>query len=157
MGPLREVGVQLSIEDIMALMPHRYPFLMVDRVRHVDLDAGHIVALKNVTMNEQYFVGHVPGHPVMPGVLIVEGLAQAGGILTLMKTGRRDLAYFAAIDGFRFRRTVTPGDQLVYDVRLEWIRGRLVRALGKALVDDQVVSEGTLTFAFQNARDDGGK
>lgn len=139
----------LQIGDILCYLPHRYPFLLVDRVLELDPDAGRIVALKNVTINEEFFVGHLPGKPVMPGVLIVEALAQAAGILVLYKMqlpGRQ--AYFAAADGVRFRRPVTPGDQLRLEVKLEWVRGRLVRVQGRATVDGAVAAEGVLTFSL---------
>jgi beta-hydroxyacyl-ACP dehydratase FabZ len=139
----------VEIREILDYLPHRYPFLLVDRVLELDPEAGRIVALKNVTINEEFFVGHLPGKPVMPGVLIVEALAQAAGVLVLYKMklpGR--LAYFAAADGVRFRRPVVPGDQLRLEVQLEWIRGRLVRVQGRATVDGEVAAEGTLTFSL---------
>lgn len=141
--------MSLEIRDVLKYLPHRYPFLLVDRVLELDPEAGRIVALKNVTVNEEFFVGHLPGSPVMPGVLIVEALAQAAGILVLYKMqlpGR--LAYFAAADAVRFRRPVTPGDQLRLEVKLEWIRGRLVRVQGRATVDGTVAAEGVLTFSL---------
>lgn len=146
---VREVRMDLQIRDILHYLPHRYPFLLVDRVLEMDLEAGRIVALKNVTINEEFFVGHLPGSPVMPGVLIVEAMAQAAGILVLYKMqlpGR--LAYFAAADGVRFRRPVTPGDQLRLEVQLEWVRGRLVRVQGRATVDGALAAEGLLTFSL---------
>lgn len=144
----------MQIREILDYLPHRYPFLLVDRVLELDPEGGRVVALKNVTINEEFFVGHLPGHPVMPGVLIVEALAQAAGVLVLYKMqlpGK--LAYFAAMDGVRFRRPVLPGDQLRLEVQLEWIRGRLVRVQGRATVDGQVAAEGTLTFSVSDDAD----
>ncbi len=146
---VQEVRMDLQIREILNYLPHRYPFLLVDRVLELDAQAGRIVALKNVTINEEFFVGHLPGSPVMPGVLIVEALAQTAGILVLYKLqlpGR--VAYFAAADAVRFRRPVTPGDQLRLEARLEWIRGRLVRVQGQATVDGAVAAEGVLTFSL---------
>ncbi len=146
---VQKVQIGMQIRDILNYLPHRYPFLLVDRVLELDSEAGRIVALKNVTINEEFFVGHLPGSPVMPGVLIVEALAQAAGILLLYQKqlpGR--LAYFAAADGVRFRRPVVPGDQLRLEVKLEWTRGRLVRVQGRATVDGAVAAEGVLTFSL---------
>jgi beta-hydroxyacyl-ACP dehydratase FabZ len=146
--------MELSIRDVLRYLPHRYPFLLVDRVVDLDVDAGRIIALKNVTINEEFFTGHLPGRPVMPGVLIIEALAQTAGILALHKLGQRGrLAYFAAVDGFRFRRIVTPGDRLHLEVTLDWIRGRLIRVQGRARVDGQLAAEGTLTFSVSNEED----
>jgi len=138
-----------DIQEILNTLPHRYPFLLVDRVIEMDTEAGRIVALKNVTINEEYFSGHLPGAPVMPGVLIVEALAQAAGILVFHKVGVRGAhAYFAGIDDLRFRRPVRPGDQLLLEVQIDWIRGRLVRVRGTARVGGEVAASGTLTFSL---------
>jgi 3-hydroxyacyl-[acyl-carrier-protein] dehydratase len=141
--------MRLDIQQILATLPHRYPFLLVDRVLEMDPEAGRIVALKNVTINEEYFTGHLPDAPVMPGVLIVEALAQAAGILVFHRVGlRQEKAYFAAIDDLRFRRPVLPGDQLLLEISLEWIRGRLIRVRGTARVGDEVAASGVLTFSL---------
>jgi beta-hydroxyacyl-ACP dehydratase FabZ len=141
--------MELSIRDILRYLPHRYPFLLVDRIVEMDVDAGRIVALKNVTINEEFFAGHLPGRPVMPGVLIIEAMAQTAGILALYKIGQPGRpAYFAAVDGIRFRRPVTPGDQLRLEVTLDWIRGRLLRVQGRARVDGNLAAEGVLTFSL---------
>ncbi|MDR5682938.1 MAG: 3-hydroxyacyl-ACP dehydratase FabZ [Armatimonadota bacterium] len=143
--------MELSIREILRYLPHRYPFLLVDRIVEMDVEAGRIVALKNVTINEEFFTGHLPGRPVMPGVLIIEALAQTAGILALHRLGQPGrVAYFAAVDGLRFRRPVLPGDQLRLEVTLDWIRGRLVRVQGRARVDGQLAAEGTLTFSLSN-------
>jgi len=148
---IKELDVQLPIDikGIMEILPHRYPFLMVDRI--VELEKSvRITALKNVSMNEPFFQGHFPGEPVMPGVLILEGLAQAGGVLACLSDpemiGR--LVYFAGVDKARFRRVVRPGDQLVYKLEMIKQKGKVTKMSGKAYVDDQLTTEAELMASF---------
>jgi len=134
-----------DITAIMDIMPHRYPLLLVDRITR--LDEGHAVeGLKNVTVNEQFFQGHFPGHPIMPGVLILEAMAQVGGLLLLNSVDNpsNKLLYFTAIDGARFRRPVTPGDQLRFRLALVRFRGATAKMRGEAFVEDQLVCEADL-------------
>ncbi len=131
-----------DIRWIMSVLPHRYPILLVDRV--LELEPGkRIVAIKNVTVNEPVFNGHFPGHPVMPGVLLVEGMAQAAGILLMHDLEDREskLIYFAGIDRARFRRPVVPGDQVTYEVELLRHRSSFAKLEGRALVDGKVCAE----------------
>jgi beta-hydroxyacyl-ACP dehydratase FabZ len=134
----------VSAREILALLPHRFPFLLVDRVLSITEDK--IVAVKNVSWGEPYFVGHFPEMPIMPGVLMVEALAQAGGILAA-RTGGFDIAkhvvFFMAIDKVKFRKPVTPGDQLVMEV-VPLRRGRVWKMKGEAKVDGQLVCEAEL-------------
>ena len=137
--------VPLDIQQIMRLLPHRYPFLLIDRVLEVK-PRERIVVLKNVTVNEPHFQGHFPDFPLMPGVLIVEAIAQAGGALLLNEIPDRDgkLMVFTGIDGAKFRRPVTPGDQLRIEVKvLQW-RSRAVKMHGVATVDGKVACEATV-------------
>ncbi len=129
------------IEDILDLLPHRYPFLLVDRI--VEVQERSIKAIKNVTFNEPFFQGHFPGAPVMPGVLIVESIAQAGGCLLLAGVPDRDakLAFFAGIDNCRFRRPVVPGDQMVLEVEVLQLRRTFAKLHGRATVDGHLVCE----------------
>ena len=134
----------LSIDEIMKLLPHRYPMLLVDRIIECD-DQRRIVAIKNVTANEPFFQGHFPGVPVMPGVLQIEAMAQAGGVLlnrVANMAGR--IPYFMAIDKAKFRRVVKPGDQLRIEVEITNLRARAVRLAAKALVEGTVASEAEL-------------
>jgi beta-hydroxyacyl-ACP dehydratase FabZ len=133
------------IGEIMDLLPHRYPFLLVDRI--VEWDPGkRIVGIKNVTINEPFFQGHFPGHPIMPGVLIIEAVAQTGGILALkaMGGGKR-IAYFAGIDNCKFRRPVVPGDQLRLEVTVLARKGPVWKMHGEALVDGAVAAKADVT------------
>lgn len=139
----------LTVEDIQKLLPHRYPFLLVDRI--VDYVPGErAVGIKNVTVNEPFFQGHFPGRPIMPGVLIVEAMAQVGGIVLLQMADLRDkLSLFAGIDKVRFRRPVVPGDQLVLTVELLCIKQRRFGKMqARAEVDGQLASEGELMFSL---------
>ena len=140
-----------GIPAIQRLIPHRYPFLLVDRI--LELEAGRrAVGLKNVSANEWFFAGHFPGDPIMPGVLIVEALAQVAGLAAMSppeQRGKRGL--FAGIDRVRFRRPVRPGDQLRLDVTIVRVRGPVAKARGTASVDGEVVAEGELTFALVDA------
>jgi 3-hydroxyacyl-[acyl-carrier-protein] dehydratase len=132
-----------NIQEIMSYLPHRYPFLLIDRI--LALDPGKSVrALKNVTMNEPFFQGHFPDIPVMPGVLILEALGQAGGVLayvSLPEKLQKRLVYFTSIDKARFRKPVVPGDQLVLESKLVNIRSRAVRMTGIAKVEGKKVAE----------------
>jgi beta-hydroxyacyl-ACP dehydratase FabZ len=137
-----------DISDILAVMPHRYPFLLIDRV--LEMDEKTIRAVKNVTFNEPHFLGHFPEVPVMPGVLIVEAMAQAGGFLLLSQAEDREdkLIYFTGIDKCRFRKPVVPGDQLIFEVEVVAKRSNFAKIRGKALVDGDVVCEAEMMSAL---------
>ncbi len=132
-----------SIKDIMQYLPHRYPFIMIDRV--LELEPGQrIVTLKNVTINEPYFQGHFPDDPIMPGVLILEAMAQSAGVLTyesLPEDRREVLIYFMAIEKAKFRRMVVPGDQLRFEIEILKLKRKAVKGAGKAYVENQLVAE----------------
>ncbi len=138
----------LDTRGIQEIIPHRFPFLLVDRILEME-EGKRAVGLKNVTANEWFFSGHFPGQPIMPGVLIVEALAQVGAVVLLsLAENRGKLAFFAGIDGFRFRRPVLPGDTLRLEVTLTKRLGPVGKGKAVALVEGQVVAEGELTFAL---------
>ncbi|MBD3872893.1 MAG: 3-hydroxyacyl-ACP dehydratase FabZ [Acidobacteria bacterium] len=139
-----------DISEILAVMPHRYPFLLIDRV--LEMDEKTIRAVKNVTINEPHFLGHFPEVPVMPGVLIVEAMAQAGGFLLLSQACDREdkLIYFTGIDKCRFRKPVVPGDQLIFEVEVVASRTNFAKIRGRALVDGAVVCEAEMMSALGN-------
>jgi UDP-3-O-[3-hydroxymyristoyl] N-acetylglucosamine deacetylase/3-hydroxyacyl-[acyl-carrier-protein] dehydratase len=140
----------LDTAQVMKIIPHRYPFQMLDRVTHID--GNHITAIKNVTINEPYFQGHFPGHPIMPGVLQLEAIAQTAGILMLQKAENAgQLAYFMAADEVKWRKPVVPGDTLVIEVELTKSRGKIGKAKGVCKVRDEVVSEAEVTFMLHEA------
>ncbi|MHB8808548.1 MAG: 3-hydroxyacyl-ACP dehydratase FabZ [Desulfobulbaceae bacterium] len=149
---MSENGAQaaMDIKDIMAILPHRYPFVMVDRILEVEV-GKHIVGLKNVTINEPFFQGHFPGEPVMPGVLLLEGMAQVGALLayrSIPEAIGTKLVYFAGLDGVRFRKVVRPGDQVIYRLEIIKLKAKLSKMSGKAYVDDQLVAEAELMASF---------
>lgn len=144
-------GEELDATTIMKILPHRQPFLFVDRI--ISLEKGKCaVGIKNVTINDYFFKGHFPGKPVMPGVLIVEAMAQVGGVMMLApEENRGKIAYFLAADNVKFRKTVIPGDQLVLDVKAGRIKSRTGQVHAKALVDGKVVAEADLMFALADS------
>jgi 3-hydroxyacyl-[acyl-carrier-protein] dehydratase len=149
---MSETAAQTSmdIKDILAILPHRYPFVMVDRILEIE-EGKHIVGLKNVTINEPFFQGHFPGEPVMPGVLILEGMAQVGALLayrSLPEAIGTKLVYFAGLDGVRFRKVVRPGDQVIFRLEIIKLKAKLSKMSGKAYVDDQLVAEAELMASF---------
>lgn len=150
MNQEQSVQLPMDIKAILELLPHRYPFILVDRILEFEKDKS-IVGLKNVSMGEPFFQGHFPGEPVMPGVLILEGMAQAGGILAYLSMPEmigEKLVYFAGLDKVRFRRIVRPGDQLIFKLDMVKQKSRLTKMSGKAFVDDQLVTEADLMATF---------
>ena len=145
--PSPETGA-MTIEQIMKMLPHRPPFLLVDRV--LKIEGNKIVAVKNVTMNEPFFQGHFPGHPIMPGVLQLEAIAQVAGIV-LIKQGEtvNQVAYFMSAEDVKWRKPVVPGDVLVIEVELTKVRGKIGKASGVCKVAGEVVSEAQVTFMIR--------
>ena len=143
-----------DIQGIMELLAHRYPFLLIDRVIKV-VPGDKITALKNMTVNEPFFQGHFPGRPIMPGVLIIEALAQAGGILAYL-TGsveqRNRLIYFMGMDKVRFRKSVVPGDQIILEAKIIKFRSKAAKMSGIATVDNQMVAEAELMASFGESK-----
>jgi len=139
-------AARFDIQEIMNFLPHRYPFLLIDRVTEFE-PGKRVVVLKNVTINEPFFQGHFPGYPIMPGVLVVEAMAQAGGLLmtSAMEDREKKLVVFSGIENAKFRRPVTPGDQLIIEVNVLAMRSRAGRMEGKAFVDGKLACEATLT------------
>jgi UDP-3-O-[3-hydroxymyristoyl] N-acetylglucosamine deacetylase/3-hydroxyacyl-[acyl-carrier-protein] dehydratase len=140
-----------NIEDIMQVLPHRYPFLLVDRI--LELEEGkRIVGLKNVTINEPFFQGHFPGHPIMPGVLIIEAMAQVGGMLLMrsVQDPATKVVYFMTLDNVKFRRPVKPGDQLRFELEVTQMRGAICRMRGVAYVDGQVATEAEMAATIRD-------
>ena len=136
----------LNVEEILKILPHRYPFVLVDRILELEADR-RVVGLKNVTINEPFFPGHFPGRPVMPGVLILEAMAQVGGVLAYqsLEDIKDKLIYFMAIDKVKFRRPVVPGDQIIFELHSLHRSSRAWKMAGKALVEGKVAAQAELT------------
>jgi beta-hydroxyacyl-ACP dehydratase FabZ len=141
----------IDIEAIQKILPHRYPFLLVDRILSAEGDT--VVGIKNVTCNEPFFQGHFPNHPVMPGVLIIEAMAQVAGVSILSKMKKEGfIPFFIGIDSARFRKPVVPGDQLVTEITILKIKPKICRVKAVGKVKDEVVAEGELLFAVTDMR-----
>jgi len=148
------MGKIIDINEIMKLLPHRYPFILVDRVVEL-IEGDKIIALKNVTINEPFFAGHFPGAPIMPGVLIIEAMAQSGGILFAVsqpEEKRGGPVYFMGMDKVKFRKPVIPGDQLVFEVKILNMRSKAVKMSGIATVDGKCVAEAEFMATFGGKR-----
>ncbi|ADG94653.1 beta-hydroxyacyl-(acyl-carrier-protein) dehydratase FabZ [Arcobacter nitrofigilis DSM 7299] len=139
----------LDVTQIQEILPHRYPFLLVDRITSME-EGKSIIGFKNISISEPAFMGHFPGHPIYPGVLILEGMAQAGGILALKSNDlsyeemKSKVIYFMSIDGAKFRTPVKPGDKLEYRIEVKKLRGNLIVLAGQAFVDEKLVAEAEL-------------
>ncbi len=145
----------ITAREIMSLLPHRYPFLLVDRILEVH-PGSRVVAIKNVSIDEPFFAGHFPGYPIMPGVLIVEAMAQAGAFLALRSMGDESrIAFFAGIENCKFRRPVVPGDQLRLECTVLAQRGPVWKIHGEALVDGALVAKADLTASIAERSEEG--
>ncbi len=141
--------MELNITEIMEILPHRYPFLLVDKIIDFDEEAKRAVGIKNVTMNEPFFQGHFPGRPIMPGVLILEAMAQVGAVIILKSlefAGK--IAVFTGVDSMKFRRQVIPGDTLIMEAALTKMRGSMGKAEVCAYVGDSLAAKGEISFAI---------
>jgi UDP-3-O-[3-hydroxymyristoyl] N-acetylglucosamine deacetylase/3-hydroxyacyl-[acyl-carrier-protein] dehydratase len=141
----------MSIEEIMKVLPHRYPFLLVDRIIEIE-EGKRIVGIKNVTINEPFFQGHFPGHPIMPGVLIIEAMAQVGGMLLMggLEQSEQKVVYFISLDNVRWRKPVKPGDQIRFELEVVQIRGPVCRMRGVAKVDGELVAEADMAAMIRD-------
>jgi len=136
----------VGVTEIQEILPHRYPFLLIDRILEIEL-GKRVVGVKNVTINEPFFAGHFPGHPIMPGVLILEAMAQVGGFLlmrSLHLQAAKKVIYFTGIDRARFRRPVVPGDQIRFEVSILQLRRQMCRMTGVALVEGKIAAEAAM-------------
>jgi len=138
----------LNIKDIIKIMPHRYPFLLVDKILDIDIEKGYIVGQKNVSFNEPFFQGHFPDAPIMPGVLILEALAQAGGVLVHLKSQVAKIAVLLSVNNAKFRHPVKPGDVLILKCEGLHLSSKAGRVKAQALVHDRVVVEAEISFAL---------
>ena len=139
----------MEAEQILAILPHRYPFMLVDRIVEISEDRERIVGFKNLTFNELFFQGHFPGNPVMPGVLQLEAMAQVAGVMLNLREGNQGrIAYFMSINNAKFRRMVKPGDQLRMEIEAVRLRSRIAVVKGLAYVGDELASEAELTFGY---------
>lgn len=138
----------LNIDQIKELIPHRYPFLLVDKIKELEV-GKKAIGIKNVTANEPFFQGHFPEYPIMPGVLIIEAMAQVGAVAMMsMEENKGKLGVFAGIDKVRFKKEVRPGDTLVMEVEMTSVRRNIGKAIAKAYVEDELVCSGELMFAL---------
>lgn len=147
-APVEPVGGCLDAKEIMEILPHRYPFLMVDKIIEFDI-AKRAVGIKNVTVNEPFFAGHFPDNPIMPGVMILEAMAQVGGILLFScKDGAKKTAYFVGVNNVKFRKPVVPGDVLRIEINITNLRSRLAVVHGVVQVGPDIVAEADIMFGF---------
>ena len=148
-----QIQLPIDVATIQTLIPHRYPFLLVDKITALDIEAKKIVGVKCVSNNEPYFQGHFPGSPIMPGVLIIEALAQAAALLSFKSTGVKpddnSVVYFAGIDNARFKRPVVPGDQLIFDVEITHAKRNIYKYKARASVDGELAADAELMCAIK--------
>ena len=143
------MDTRMEVEDILEILPHRYPFMLVDRIIEHLPEENRIVGLKNLTFNETFFQGHFPGNPVMPGVLQLEAMAQVAGVMLNLRAGNEGkIAYFMSINNAKFRRMVKPGDQLRIEIEGVRIRSRMAVVKGCAYVGEELASEAELSFGY---------